>query len=101
MKGEKSLLAEPMIPRKSSLQVMQINQEERAEGNQLGLVNGVIVPCLLNILGVVLFLYLGWSIDQAGVLGTVFIFLIGEIMAVTTVLSLSAIVTNGNMVRKK
>lgn len=42
--------------------------------NELGTINGVIVPCLLNILGVILFLRLGWSVGQAGWLGTLAIF---------------------------
>lgn len=34
---------------------------EREERNQLGTVNGVYVPCLLNILGAVLFLRIGYA----------------------------------------
>jgi len=65
--------------------------------NQLGVINGCYVPCLLNIMGVILFLRLGWSVGQAGVLGTLLFFLVAEIQAIITVLSLSAIVTNGEM----
>lgn len=39
---------------------------QRSSTNDLNIFNGVIVPCLLNILGVVLFLRLAWAIGQAG-----------------------------------
>ncbi|RHY11237.1 hypothetical protein DYB25_000772 [Aphanomyces astaci] len=65
--------------------------------NQLGTFNGVYVPCLLNIIGVILFLRLGWAIGQAGVLGMLTIFFFAELQAVLTVLSASAIASNGAM----
>jgi hypothetical protein len=34
--------------------------------NQLGTINGVFVPCLLNILGAVLFMRIGYSVGYAG-----------------------------------
>ncbi|OQS00948.1 basolateral NaK(2Cl) cotransporter [Achlya hypogyna] len=68
-----------------------------ATHNQLGTFNGVYVPCLLNIIGVILFLRLGWAIGQAGVLGMLGIFFIAETQAVLTVLSASAIASNGSM----
>ncbi|OQS06382.1 basolateral NaK(2Cl) cotransporter [Thraustotheca clavata] len=71
--------------------------KERTTSNQLGTFNGVYVPCLLNIIGVILFLRLGWAIGQAGVLGMLVIFFIAESQAILTVLSASAIASNGNM----
>ena len=65
--------------------------------NALGTLNGVVVPCLLNIMGVILFLRLGWSVGQVGWVGCLVMLTVGELMAFTTVLSFSAIVTNGNM----
>ncbi|RHY34824.1 hypothetical protein DYB32_000620 [Aphanomyces invadans] len=65
--------------------------------NQLGTFNGVYVPCLLNIIGVILFLRLGWAIGQAGVVGMLTIFFFAELQAVLTVLSASAIASNGAM----
>ena len=52
---------------------------------------------LLSILGVILFLRLGWSVGEAGVMGTFGIFAIAETQAILTVLSLSALVSNGKM----
>lgn len=60
-------------------------------------VQGVYVPCLLNIIGVILFLRLGWGIGQAGVEGILLIFVIAEAQAVLTVLSASTIASNGAM----
>lgn len=48
---------------------------KRSSTNELNIFNGVIVPCLLNILGVVLFLRLGWAIGEAGWL-LVFVYII-------------------------
>lgn len=55
------------------------------------------VPCLLNIIGVILFLRLGWGIGQAGITGILLIFVIAEAQAVLTVLSASTIASNGAM----
>ena len=65
--------------------------------NNLGTFNGCYIPCCLNILGIILFLKLGWAVSQAGIVGVLGIFLIAELMAMLTVLSFSAIVTNGSM----
>ena len=65
--------------------------------NKLGTLNGVFIPCCLNIMGIILFLRMGWGVGQAGVLGTIAIIAVAETMALLTVLSFSAIVTNGNM----
>lgn len=65
--------------------------------NQLKTLNGVVVPCMLNIMGIVLFLRLGWGIGQVGVVGTFLFFLVGELASIMTVFSFSAIITNGKM----
>ena len=63
----------------------------------LGTFMGVYVPCLLSIIGVILFLRLGWAVGQAGVMGTLAMFAIGGLMAILTDLSLSAMATNGRV----
>jgi solute carrier family 12 (potassium/chloride transporters), member 9 len=65
--------------------------------NALGTFNGCFIPCCLNILGIILFQRLAWAIGQAGISGVLLIFLLAESMAILTVLSFSAIVTNGSM----
>eukprot|EP01063_Lacrimia_lanifica_P008496 TRINITY_DN15552_c0_g1_i1.p1 TRINITY_DN15552_c0_g1~~TRINITY_DN15552_c0_g1_i1.p1 ORF type:complete len:1043 (+),score=364.58 TRINITY_DN15552_c0_g1_i1:54-3182(+) len=63
----------------------------------LGTFMGVFVPSTLSIVGVVLFMRLGWAVGQAGVLGVVSMYAIGALMCYPTLLSLSAIATNGRV----
>ena len=72
-------------------------ESRHVEKNKLGTLNGVYAPCLLNIMGVILFERLGWSVGQLGVGYVLLIILVAELQTVSTTLSLSAIVTNGNM----
>lgn len=51
----------------------------------------------MNIIGVILFLRLGWGVGQAGVEGMLLIFFMAELQAVLTVLSASTIASNGAM----
>uniref|UniRef100_A0A7S2W762 Amino acid permease/ SLC12A domain-containing protein n=1 Tax=Mucochytrium quahogii TaxID=96639 RepID=A0A7S2W762_9STRA len=72
---------------------------EGGEGhkNNLGVFNGVFVPCLLNILGIILFLKIGWAVGYAGWATVLGMFVVGESLAIMTVLSMAAIVSNGTM----
>ena len=67
------------------------------EGIKLGWIQGVLIPCLLNIRGVMLFLRLSWVVAQAGILHTCIIIGISALVCVVTTLSLSAISTNGEV----
>lgn len=64
---------------------------------QLGCLNGVFLPCLSNILGVILFLRLPSITAQAGCVYTTWIILICVASTFVTSISLSAIVTNGKI----
>lgn len=64
---------------------------------QLGCLNGVFLPCLSNILGVILFLRLPSITAQAGCMYTTGIILICVTSTLITSISLSAIVTNGKI----
>ncbi|XP_076758945.1 sodium potassium chloride cotransporter isoform X1 [Xylocopa sonorina] len=66
-------------------------------GIKLGWIQGVLIPCLLNIWGVMLFLRLSWVVAQAGILQSVIIIGISAAVCVITTLSLSAISTNGEV----
>ena len=46
-----------------------IEQATHVIHNKLGTINGCYVPCLLNIMGIILFERLGWGIGQIGVSG--------------------------------
>ncbi|KAF3426875.1 hypothetical protein E2986_03307 [Frieseomelitta varia] len=66
-------------------------------GIKLGWIQGVLIPCLLNIWGVMLFLRLSWVVAQAGILQSIIIIGISAAVCVITTLSLSAISTNGEV----
>ncbi|KAF9181064.1 hypothetical protein BGZ51_005691 [Haplosporangium sp. Z 767] len=65
--------------------------------SKLGVFAGVFVPCVLSIWGIILFLRFGFIIGQAGVVGTMGMFIVGYAINVFTTLSLSAISTNGTV----
>uniref|UniRef100_A0A2C9GV90 Uncharacterized protein n=1 Tax=Anopheles dirus TaxID=7168 RepID=A0A2C9GV90_9DIPT len=68
-----------------------------AHGIRLGWIQGVLIPCLLNIWGVMLFLRLSWIVALAGILETLLIIGLSYLVCVITTLSLSAICTNGQV----
>ncbi|XP_071545587.1 bumetanide-sensitive sodium-(potassium)-chloride cotransporter-like isoform X3 [Panulirus ornatus] len=72
------------------------DQTEAVEG-KFGWVQGVLVRCLLNIWGVILFLRLSWVTGQAGVLEGMLIVTCGNIVTSISALSMSAISTNGQI----
>ncbi|XP_047506432.1 bumetanide-sensitive sodium-(potassium)-chloride cotransporter [Pieris napi] len=68
-----------------------------AIGIKLGWIQGVLIPCLLNIWGVMLFLRISWVVSQAGIGLSLVIIAISAIVCVITTLSMSAICTNGEV----
>lgn len=75
----------------------QDNATPGHEGIKLGWIQGVLIPCLLNIWGVMLFLRLSWVVAEAGVGLSIVIIAISAIVCVITTMSLSAISTNGEV----
>ncbi|XP_053318241.1 solute carrier family 12 member 1 isoform X1 [Spea bombifrons] len=70
-------------------------EEEKGGFVKFGWVKGVLVRCMLNIWGVMLFIRLSWIVGQAGIgLGIVVISL-SVVVTTLTGLSMSAICTNG------
>jgi len=67
------------------------------KSSKLGVFSGVFVPCVLSIWGIILFLRFGFIIGQAGVLGTMAMFIVGYMINIFTTMSLSAISTNGTV----
>ena len=72
---------------------------EAGDGGQkkLGTVFGVFLPCVQNIMGVILFLRLPWIAAQAGCFLASAIVLLCALSTLLTALSMSAIVTNGRV----
>ena len=66
-------------------------------GALLGTIKGVFLPCLQNILGVILFLRLPWIAGQAGIVSSLLVVLICVATTIPTTLSMSAIATNGRI----
>ena len=72
------------------------NRPTKAQ-TKFGWIKGVLVPCLLNIWGVMLFLRLTWVVGQAGIgLSTLIILLSASVTTLTSI-SMSAICTNGQI----
>ncbi|KAI8434431.1 hypothetical protein MSG28_012465 [Choristoneura fumiferana] len=62
---------------------------------KFGWIKGVLMRCLLNIWGVMLFLRLSWVVGQAGVAQSILLILTTSVVTTITALSMSAISTNG------
>lgn len=68
--------------------------EKEKSIKKFGTFGGVFTPTLLTILGVIMYLRLGWVVGNAGLLGAWLIILISYIITLTTALSMSSITTN-------
>ncbi len=68
--------------------------EQDPEGRSYGTLEGVFVPTLLTILGVILFLRTGWVMGNAGLVGGLGIILLAFVITGTTVLSMASVSTN-------
>lgn len=69
-------------------------QAEEASHPGFGTFKGVFIPSLLSILGVVMYLRLGWVLGHAGLVGTVFIVTLSVAVTFITGLSISMTATN-------
>ncbi len=65
-----------------------------ANKSKLGTFGGVFTPDVLTILGVIMYLRLGWVVGNAGFLGAVLIILLAKSITICTALSMSSITTN-------
>ncbi|XP_059801333.1 solute carrier family 12 member 7-like isoform X3 [Hypanus sabinus] len=83
-----------------------VREHEEAENNEeqkkkeikaprMGTFIGVYLPCLQNILGVILFLRLTWIVGAAGIFGSFWIVFMCCTCTLLTAISMSAIATNG------
>ncbi|XP_030635260.1 solute carrier family 12 member 3-like [Chanos chanos] len=72
-------------------------QGKSKEPVRFGWITGVMVRCMLNIWGVILFLRLSWITSQAGIILTWVIIFMSVLVTSITALSVSAISTNGKV----
>jgi len=63
----------------------------------LGTFEGVYTPTILTILGVILYLRLGWVVGNAGLVGAIIIILMAHVITICTALSMSSMLTNINI----
>ncbi|MGM0612088.1 MAG: amino acid permease [Bacteroidota bacterium] len=61
---------------------------------KFGAFGGVFTPSILTILGVIMYMRLGWVVGQAGLVGTLLIILLAHVVSVSTGLSISSIATD-------
>ncbi|XP_053898844.1 solute carrier family 12 member 1 isoform X3 [Malaclemys terrapin pileata] len=73
------------------------NKEEEGKGGfvKFGWVKGVLVRCMLNIWGVMLFIRLSWIVGQAGIGLGIMAIMLSVVVTTLTGISMSAICTNG------
>jgi len=65
-----------------------------ATGKKFGTFEGVFTPSILTILGVIMYMRLGWVVGNAGLFGTIIIIVLAHVIAVTTGLSVSSVATD-------
>ncbi len=65
-----------------------------ASKNKFGAFAGVFTPSILTILGVIMYLRLGWVVGNAGLVGTLMIIIIAHVISISTGLSISSIATD-------
>ncbi len=61
---------------------------------KFGAFAGVFTPSILTILGVIMYMRLGWIVGEAGLIATLAIIIIAHIISITTGLSISSIATD-------
>ncbi|CAF0857854.1 unnamed protein product [Rotaria sp. Silwood1] len=88
------ILSTVMIPNE---QPVQSELKPKVEIVKFGWIIGVLIRCVLNIFGVMLFLRLSWVAGQAGIGLACLIVIISTVVTVLTSLSMSAICTNGEV----
>lgn len=65
-----------------------------AKGKKFGTFEGVFTPSILTILGVIMYMRLGWVVGNAGLIGAILIIILAHVIAITTGLSVSSVATD-------
>ncbi|MEL6822141.1 MAG: Na-K-Cl cotransporter, partial [Calditrichota bacterium] len=69
-------------------------KEDSSTAGKFGMFGGVFSPTLLTILGVIMYLRLGWVVGNAGLIGAIAIIVIANSITLCTALSMASITTN-------
>ncbi|XP_056022591.1 solute carrier family 12 member 3-like isoform X2 [Ostrea edulis] len=86
---------EPLLASDENLADESTNKANSAI--KFGWIKGVLVRCLLNIWGVMLFMRMSWVVGQAGIGLSTVIVLLATVVTVITSISMTAICTNGEV----
>ncbi|KAM9924175.1 hypothetical protein OXX59_004710 [Metschnikowia pulcherrima] len=81
----------PLLPRNRA------PSRARPKQAKLGTFDGVFLPTSLNVLSILMFLRFGFIVGQMGILGSILLLVMSYFINVLTVLSISAISTNGTV----
>lgn len=73
------------------------NHNAKPTKKKLGTFEGVFLPTSLNVLSILMFLRFGFIIGQMGIMGSILLLVLSYIIDTLTVLSVSAISTNGTV----
>ncbi len=65
-----------------------------AGNKKFGTFSGVFTPSILTILGVILYMRMGWVVGNAGLVGAIIIVIIAHVISVSTGLSVSSVATD-------
>jgi len=65
-----------------------------SQSKKFGAFAGVFTPSILTILGVIMYMRLGWVVGESGLIAAITIILVAHIISVTTGLSISSIATD-------
>ncbi len=74
--------------------MVERREKPRRNDGKLGTFLGVFTPTILTILGVIMYLRLGWVVGQMGLARTILIVVLANAITLATTLSFSAIATN-------
>lgn len=93
--------AKALYSNKNAMEAMNPGDNSSDDDNnaakRFGTMFGVYLPCLQNILGVILFIRLPWIVSQAGTVLTTVIVALCVLSTSLTALSMSALATNGKV----
>lgn len=65
-----------------------------AKAKKFGVFGGVFTPSILTILGVIMYMRLGWVVGQSGLINTIIIIILAHVISLSTGLSVSSIATD-------
>ena len=68
--------------------------EENVSQKRFSTFEGVFTPSILSILGVIMYLRLGWVVGSVGLAGAFTIIILANVITLVTALSMSSVITN-------